>query len=176
MQNLYFACTDCKIYVDAGYGWASWWLEEPRLVERGKPVLVDAVLSSADYWDPPKTDASNWLNRDVLPAVRCLLQKHRGHRIVFGTASDFLSFGDDGFLDWLQVGSPAQLLPRYFVERLGFVKWDEVCEFVRKQETEPWWWLLEWEGLHDKARRKFEELVKSRTGTPHRAGNHPCGA
>ena len=61
----------------------------------------------------------------------------------------------------MQVGFMAQLLPRYFVEQEGLKTWDEVRDFISKQDAAPWWWLLEWEGLHDKARKKFQELIES---------------
>ena len=46
MNNLYFACCDCKIYIDAGYRWAYWELEEARIVARRKPVDVESVLKA----------------------------------------------------------------------------------------------------------------------------------
>lgn len=162
MNNLYFACTDCKIFVDAGYRWALWFLEDAGIVERGKPISAESVLSAEDYWNPPRSEASTWLYKEVLPSVRRFLGEHRRHRIVFGNTSEFLSSGDEGVFDWMQVGSSLQLLPRYFVESLGFVTWDQVSRFVARQEATPWWWLLEWEGLHEKARRKFEDLVRSK--------------
>ncbi|HLG15088.1 MAG TPA: hypothetical protein VJH03_11380 [Blastocatellia bacterium] len=160
MNNLYFACTDCKIFVDAGYRWALWFLQDPGVVEPGKPVSVESVLSAEEYWNPPRTEASSWLYKEVLPSVRRFLIEHRRHRVVFGNTSDFLSAGEAVF-DWMQVGSSLQLLPRYFVERLGLVTWDEVCREVANQDATPWWWMLEWDGLHEKARGKFEELVRS---------------
>jgi hypothetical protein len=164
--NVYFACTDCKVYVDAGYRWASWWLEEPRIVKRGTPVSVGAVFSAKKYWTPSKTDSANWLRTDVLPSVRRFLEDHRCHRIVFGNTADFLSSDDDGLLDWLQVGFSPLLLPRYFVELLGFQTWDQVSNFIAGQDSSPWWWMLEWDDVHKKARRKFQELVESRAARP----------
>jgi len=162
MTNLYFACTDCKVYVDAGYRWASWWLEEPGVVKRGKPVSVESVLSAREYWAPGATDGALWLSTEVLPSVRRFLEEHKDHPLVFGPTADFLASGGDGVLDWMQVGFLPLLLPRYFVERLGFKTWDEVANFIARQDSAPWWWMLEWDDLHDKARRKFQELVESR--------------
>jgi len=162
MTNLYFACTDCKVYVDAGYRWAGWWLEEPGVVKRGKRVAVDSVLSAREYWTPGKTDGAQWLYTEVLPSVRRFLDAHRFHRIVFGNTGDFLSLDDNGLLDWMQVGFLPLLLPRYFVERLGFKTWDEVASFVARQDRAPWWWMLEWDGLHEKARKKFQQLIDSK--------------
>ena len=162
MTNLYFACTDCKVYVDAGYRWASWWLEEPGIVKRGKPVSVESVLSAREYWTPAKTEGAQWLYTEVLPSVRRFLGEHQGHQIVFGNTADFLSIGGDDLLDWMQVGFSPLLLPRYFVERLGLQTWDQVSSFIARQDSTPWWWMLEWDDLHDKARSKFQELVESR--------------
>ncbi len=159
MTNLYFACTDCRVYVDAGYRWASWWLEEPGIVKRGKQVNVELVLSAREYWTPTKTDSADWLYSEVLPSVRRFLEEHRCHRLVFGNTSEFLS-SDADLLDWMQVGFLPLLLPRYFVERLGFKTWDQVANFIARQDSTPWWWMLDWDDLHDKARRKFHELVE----------------
>lgn len=173
MNNLYFACTDCKTYVDAGYRWASWWLEEPGIVKRGKPISVDLVLSAPDYWTPGKTDGAQWLHSEVLPSVRRFLEEHRSHRVVFGPTSEFLSPDGNGLLDWMQVGFLPVLLPRYFVERLGFQTWDQVSSFIARQDSTPWWWMLEWEGLHEKAREKFQQLIESKR-TAERSGCSPA--
>jgi hypothetical protein len=162
MTNLYFACTDCKAYVDAGYRWASWWLEEPGIVKRGKPISVGSVLLVREYWTPPRTGGADWLYAEVLPAVRRFLEEHGGHRIVFGNTADFLSPDGGGLLDWMQVGFLPLLLPRYFVERLGFKTWDQVSNFIARQDNSPWWWMLEWDDLHEKARKKFQEVVESK--------------
>ena len=161
MNNSYFACTDCKVYVDAGYRWAVWRLEETGMVSRGKQVSVDSVLAARDYWTPFETDSANWLRSEVLPSVRRFLDEHKTHRVVYGNTSDFLSSASDGLLDWMQVGFLPLLLPRYFVERLGFKSWDQVSSFVARQDSPPWWWMLEWDDLHAKARKKFCESVQS---------------
>ena len=139
MNNLFFACKDCKIYIDAGYQWSYWTLEEAQVVERGKPVSIDAVLSAEEYWNPPEGESSGWLYNGVLPSVRRFLEEHGSHQIIFGTITEFLSTGDESFLDWMQVGFMPQLLPRYFVERLGFKTWDQVCNFVAENGSTPWW-------------------------------------
>ena len=161
-SNVYFACTDCKVYVDAGYRWAVWWLEEPGIVTRGEPTSVDLLLSATEYWAPPKTESSYWLEAEVLPSVRRFMDGHRYHRIVFGNTADFLSPDPDDILNWMQVGFLPLLLPRYFVERLGFETWDQVAGFMAGQNSPPWWWMLEWDDLHDKARKKFQELIETR--------------
>jgi hypothetical protein len=161
MNNLYFACADCKIFVDAGYRWAYWSLEETGVVARGMPVSVESVLEAQDYWMPSKTESADWLYKEVLPSVRCFLGAHKHHRVVFGNTSDFLPADGCAFLDWMQIGFMAQLLPRYFIERLGLKTWDQVRDFIATENAAPWWWMLEWEGLHDKARNKFQELIES---------------
>src|SRR2546426_1899990 len=117
MNNLFFACTECRTYIDAGYRWALWSLEEPGVVTRDRPVSVESVLSAREYWSPPRTAGADWLYAEVLPSVRRFLEEHRCHRIVFGNTADFLSPDGDGLLDWMQVGFLPLLLPRYFVER-----------------------------------------------------------
>lgn len=161
-SNVYFACTDCKVYVDAGYRWAVWQLEESGLVTRGTPAPVDRLLSARDYWAPPKHESSYWLEAEVLPSARRFLDEHRCHQILFGSTADFLSPDPDDILNWMQVGFLPVLLPRYFVERLGFESWDQVVGFIASQDSPPWWWMLEWDDLHDKARKKFQELINSR--------------
>lgn len=161
MNNLYFACTDCKVYIDAGYGWAYWSLEEPGVVSRGLPVSVEAVLSAREYWAPSRTESADWLYEKVLPSVRKFLERHVRHSIIYGCMADFLPVDGEGFLDWLQIGFMPQMLPRYFVEYLGLKTWDEVSRFVANQDSAPWWWMLDWDNLHDKARKKFQELIDS---------------
>jgi hypothetical protein len=161
MNNLYFACMDCKVYVDAGYRWAYWWLEEPGVVARGESISVESVLSAREYWTPSETESADWLYEEVLPSTRHFLERHKSHRVIYGQMEDFLPFNGEGFLDWLQLGFMPQLLPRYFVECLGLKTWDEVRNFVAGQESAPWWWMLEWENLHNKARKKFQELIDS---------------
>lgn len=170
MVNLYFACTECKVYVDAGYRWAVWRLEEPGVVARGKPVSIDAVISAREYWTPFETESAGWLYTEVLPSVRRFLDEHKCHRVVYGNTSDFLTSGSDGLLDWMQVGFLPLLLPRYFVERLGFKTWDEVSTYIGRQDTTPWWWMLEWDDLHAKARKKFQQLIESKRN----AEQSPC--
>ena len=174
MNNIYFACTDCKVYVDAGYRWAYWSLEETGVVRRGEPVSAESVLSAEEYWTPSKTESADWLYNEVLPAVRFFLREHESHHIIFGNTADFLPPDGEGFLDWMQVGFEPQLLPRYFVEQLGLKTWEQVRSFIAKQDAAPWWWMLEWEGLHDKVRRKFQELIESRNFSHQVTRVHAC--
>jgi hypothetical protein len=184
MNTLYFACTDCYVYVDAGYRWAYWTLEEAGLVKRGQPISVAVVLHCEEYWNPPKEQTSDlfvgavsipipaefisesksektdWLYDEVLPTVRSFLTEHQFHQIIFAKSEDFLSFDDESFLNWMQLGYLLMPSPRYFVERLGFKNWQEVCDYIEMQQFKPFWWNLDWQDTHNKARKKFEELVK----------------
>ena len=162
MNNLYFACAKCKIYVDAGYVWAHWSLEDEGVVKRGEPVSVEAVFAAEQYWRPSETESADWLYKEVLPSARRFLEEHKSHPVVFGNTADFISYDREDFLDWMQLGFSPQLLPRYFAEHLGLLTWEQVCGFIAKQEAAPWWWMLEWENLHEKARKKFEHFVESR--------------
>ena len=83
MNNRYFACPSCRIYVDAGYRWAYWLLEDPGLVDLNEGVEVPAVLAHTDYWNPPAEERSQWLCERVLPAVRRFLTDHGDHGIVY---------------------------------------------------------------------------------------------
>jgi hypothetical protein len=184
MNDLYFACTDCCIYINAGYRWAYWSLEKAGLVKRGQAVSVEDVFLCNEYWNPPKeqnsdllvnalsipipsrfktaskSNKTDWLYDEVLPSVRDFLIEHQFHRIIFGTSEDFLSFDDESFLNWMQIGYLLDPSPRYFVECLGFTDWQKVCDYLEKQQYQPFWWNLDWQDTHDKARQKFEELVK----------------
>ena len=56
MNDRYFGCRQCRTYVDAGYRWAYWQLEEPGLVAIGEPVSIDAIFSATEYWSPQGDD------------------------------------------------------------------------------------------------------------------------
>ena len=168
MNNLYFACTNCKVFVDAGCRWAYWTLEHSGIVKRGEEISTDAILSSEPYWNPGREKGAggkveaDLLYRDVLPSVRLFLKTHRDHEILFGESEDFFSLDDESFLEWKQLGYLLVELPRYFVEELGHKTWDEVCEYMEQQMEKPWWWKLEWDDRHQKVRKKFESLVLER--------------
>ena len=89
MNNLYFACADCKVYVDAGYRWAYWELEKAGIVSRNQMVSVEAVLGADSYWNPPLEDSSNWLYQEIFPTLREFLSTHRFHKVVFGQEEEF---------------------------------------------------------------------------------------
>src|SRR5262245_5565334 len=83
MNCLYFACTDCKQYIDAGYRWAYWRLQNPGIVRLGEPISVSAVLAATDYWTPSADKQSDWLVQRILPAVRRFFTEHGGHFLLF---------------------------------------------------------------------------------------------
>ena len=189
MNNLYFACVDCKIYIDAGYRWAYWELEKAGVVKRGKEVNLGAVLAAEKYWNPTDEDSSEWLEieailiakgylkaastgertdwlyKEVFPPLRQFLAEHRDDRMVFGQYEDFVPDDDDSELDWMQVGYLLRKTPRYFVEVLGLRTWDEVSEHMEGQVHTPAWWSGSYLDEYEKRRRKFEELVSEKYGS-----------
>jgi len=126
VNNLYFACTECKIFVDAGYRWAYWNLAEPGVVDSRMDVDVERVLNAADYWAPPHEPNSNWLYDDVLPSVRQFLSDHRRHRIVFWESNDLPG---DYLLEWLQIGYCPLPTARFFAETLRLRDWAAVLNY-----------------------------------------------
>lgn len=160
LNNVYFACRTCKTYQDAGYRWCYWTLEHPGIVERGKSFVVSAVLSAPEYWQGGQ-DAS-WLQQ-LLPKVRAFLERHRTHELVYGDDEDIgllpTSEDDYRFLDWLNEDDDdaEDLLPRYFIERLGYNDWQQVTEHIAQLEHKPVWWYVS--ELRDKAKEKFISLL-----------------
>ncbi len=61
MNFLYFACSDCKIYIDPEYRWAYSELEQATIVSRGKEANVEAVLAAENYWRPSLNEQTLWL-------------------------------------------------------------------------------------------------------------------
>lgn len=166
MNFLYFACCDCKIYIDPGYRWAYSELEQVNIVSRGQEVIVEAVLSAEKYWSPPRDAETLWLYEEVFPPLRQFLHEHGSHRIVFGELDDFLREADA--INWMQVGYAMMPTPRYLAEILGFRSWDQVREYMGKLQIQPAWWEVTWNddpSPHEKGRRKFEELVREKNGS-----------
>ena len=157
MNIVYFVCRTCKTYQDAGYRWCAWTLEHPGIIERGKPVDVSAVLSATEYWQGEQEEP--WLQR-LLPRVKAFLERHGIHDLVYGEAEDvglLSTTGDDfDFLDWMDEEDEddyVDLIPRYFIERLGYKDWQQVTEHMAQLEHKPWWWYDN--ELRDKAKEKF---------------------
>jgi len=139
MNNLYFACTSCKVFVDAGYRWAYFTLEEAGVVKQGTAVDAELVLAAQEYWSPEPDDSSKWLLEEVLPSVRVFLEQHRTHTVVFGDR-DMFDKGPDWFLEWMQEGYGFDPLPRHCLERLGCQSWAAVCEHMTQLKFKPAWW------------------------------------
>lgn len=158
MTFLYFACNECKIFIEIGSRWAYWSLDATGVIKRGEQVSVDAVLSAEQYWDPPKEENSNWLYNEVLPSVRSFLENHKEHRIVFGLQEEAVAKTDDEMFDWMEVGHLFQPLPRYYAEVLRFITWEQVLDRIAEDGREPWW-MTDWNDWPEKAKKKFQECV-----------------
>ena len=102
MNCRYFACPACRVYLDAGYRWAYWLLEDPGLVKMNSIVDVDAVAGCAEYWNPPDGERSEWLFDRILPAVRHFLNEHRAHGIVY-TEEGAICDEDSIYFNWTEI-------------------------------------------------------------------------
>ena len=156
MNNVYFGCLDCKIYVDAGYRWAYWSLEETGIVNRKDVVSADAVFAAQEYWNPGQGEVSRHLT-EALGSARTFLEIHRTHALIYG--DDYRLYKEDmegEYLDWMEVGEGADLSPRLLAEK-GLRDWSQVLEFIRRAERKPWWWTLD--DFHLLVREKFEALI-----------------
>jgi hypothetical protein len=135
MIDRYFACTDCKIYLNAGDRWAYWTLEDNRVVRKGAPISVKTILFAQEYWAPEEGHDSDWLYSEVFPSVRSFMEEHESHQLLFGDQNDFLfGAGEDYYKDhfnWMQVGFAPSPSIRFLVEQLDLKTWDEVCNYLR---------------------------------------------
>jgi hypothetical protein len=160
---LFFACCDCKIYIDAGDRWAYWELEDAGVVKRRKPVDVEAVLTAEAYWNPSKNEESRWLYEGVFPPLKKFLQDHKGHRIVFGEEDEFAPIQSNEYFNWMRVGYLSEPSPRYLFEVMGFTSWRQVGDYMEKLDRRPAWWEMTWgdpPSPHELAKLKFEELLR----------------
>lgn len=164
MTFLFFACCDCKIYIDAGDRWAYWELEHPGVVRRDAPVNVRSVLNATGYWNPPINTESQWLYVDVFPPLRDFLQEHKSHKIVFGEEEEFASITGDDYFNWMSVGYRSKPTPRYLAEVIGFTSWDQVRHYMERLDRKPTWWEMTWgdPSPNDLAKEKFEQLVRQK--------------
>ena len=160
MNEPYFACTACRMYIDAGYRWGFSELERPGHVELGFEVDVDRVLQAQSYWTPPDEERSRWLNQ-LLPEVRAFLKTHRSHSVLYAEGESFLDVENPEQVDCLHIaGFEHEPTPRYFAEVLKLQSWHDVETWVCANR-EPWWWRL-FPEQYAWARRKFEALVRDR--------------
>jgi hypothetical protein len=157
VNNLYFGCTTCHVFIDAGYRHAYWALERAGVVSHTAPVDVRAVINAKAYWEVDEA----WLV-ELLPTVRMFLETHAEHQILFGDGEELGLTpnyeGDYRLFDWLMdAGLVYEELPRYYVERMGFRRWDEVVEYINSCDNPPWWWGDE--EYRNAASQKFLVLV-----------------
>ena len=126
MNNLYFSSPETKVFIDIGDRWAYWALEHTGIVERGRPVDVDAVLGAEKYWksEDPR------LALEVLPPVTQFLEEHREKEITFGDERKIIPPFDEHYFEWKQVGYRAELSPRTFAEEMGYTEWEDVEKFL----------------------------------------------
>jgi len=157
MNDVYFACEDCRVMADAGYRWAYWELEHPGIVHRRKPISAEAVGAAVSYWAPPVEPSSKWLTDEVLPTVRSFLTEHGPHRVTYGDAEEIVGPDPAALFDWLEVGHSPELTPRYFVDVLRLASWAQVLEWARTADRKPWWW--DEPELKDRARVRFQEMA-----------------
>lgn len=153
MNNVYFACLKCKIYIDAGYRWAYWSLEHTAVVEQGKPINVDAILQASQYWNVPAD--GGWPTLIHLQDVRKFLSDHARHELTYGDDEKFLpDLDSDEILDWLEIGSDAAPTIRGIMSSPDFHCWEDVVSYF-KEHLPPWW--FENPRLYAEARKRFVE-------------------
>ena len=116
MNCVYLICRDCKTYIDAGYRWAYWSLEEPQIVRPGEQFSANAVLNATTYWAVP---GGGWPTLAHLALVRQFLLSHASHHLTYGDTETFLpDDDDDAILDWMEVGSNPKPSVRGFAQRI----------------------------------------------------------
>lgn len=82
MNCRYFACRKHKHYIDAGYRWAYWQLEDSGVVNLGNRIDIQSVLEVAAYWNPSEGESTAWL-AEVLRAARDFLLMHKADEILY---------------------------------------------------------------------------------------------
>ena len=87
MNCVYFQCQDHGQYIDAGYRWAYWQLEDPGVVTLGAAIDLPSMLNAEPYWNHREDDDlgekdPGYLD-ELLPRVRRFLKDHSGHRLVY---------------------------------------------------------------------------------------------
>jgi hypothetical protein len=169
MNNVYFACTECKTYIDAGYRWAYCQLEKPRTVLRGAVVEVDRLLSADSYWKPEPNEHNSWLS-SVLSHAEQFALSHKAQRIVYGELEEVMGGDADeyGQFAWMDEypADETDLQPRNFIEQFGMRTWGEVTAYLASRPSKPRWYTLR--SARVSARRKFDELILSELHHPGR--------
>lgn len=101
MNGRHFGCPRCRSYVDAGYRWAYWLLEDPGVVAVGQQVDVARLFACREYWTPPPGERGHGLADEILPRARRYLDEHRDHGVIY--LEDDMVFDPDGPChDWTE--------------------------------------------------------------------------
>ena len=162
MNNVYFACRECRTYTDAGYRWAYSRLEKPGTVSQGAVVKVDCLLSVDSYWKPEPNEHNLWLT-SVLSHAKHFILRHKSHPIVYGDLERVMGVDLDEYerLGWMNEHplGETDLQPRNFLEQLGMRTWGEATAYLASRPEKPWWYR--WPSARVAARRKFDELILS---------------
>lgn len=103
MNDRYFACTNCRIYTDAGYRWAYWTLEDTNVVALDATVDVARVLNASEYWEPEGEAESRWLLDSILPTVRRFLVEHGDHSISYFDYDHFARKDETALAGWREL-------------------------------------------------------------------------
>lgn len=162
MNDVYFACQNCQLYIDAGYRWTQ---NLSAAIQRGQKVDMDAVFSAVEYW---RGVGGDQYLQNLLQQVRVFLEAHREHDVIFGWEEDFHHF-DAASLGWMEVEIDAKNRdesgteyfwgPRDFVEKLGYTHWEQVLGHIAKLEWSVWW--FEEMELRIEGRRRFEWFARN---------------
>ena len=159
MNNLYLFCEDCKIYIDVGYRWAYWTLEDKGIVTRKAKVDPQRILQTQEYWSPEGKN-SEWLLQEVLPSINKFLKEHENHSILYGEFDDIINSYDETIFEWKSIGYCCDELPRLWVEDLDLKNWNEVIKRFPEPVDEPWFW--DYNDLRKKAKIYFYNLLKTK--------------
>ena len=93
MNCVYFLCQDHGRYIDAGYRWAYWQLEDRGIVSPGAAIDLPSVLDAETYWNHQANVEAGEQDpgylSDLLPRVRQFLEDHSGDHLLY-VDSDWL--------------------------------------------------------------------------------------
>lgn len=101
MNDRLFACHKCRVYIDAGYRWAYWTIEDPGVVHLREVVNIDRLLSCSEYWNPSSEESNEYLSQ-VLPATSQFINKHRDHGVLY-LQSDDIDCEDSLIQNWTEI-------------------------------------------------------------------------
>lgn len=159
MNNVYFACLDCKIMCEAGYRWAYWELDHPGIVTKGERIDLQQVLAATAYWNPGGR-ANDWLT-ETLSHARSFIEKHQSHALAYGEWESFHE-ADASAFDWLDESLTApDRTPRFYFEKYGVRSWEELTRRASADQT--WWW--DFPKLRMEAKDWLEARLKSQSVT-----------